>query len=84
LTRTQHILLYIALFVSLALAGALLFLFHGNPAQQLLVVVGVSLFYLVWGVVHHVLEDEFDFEVLLDYLLIAALVVVVYLLAVRY
>ena len=84
MTKIQHALLYVALFVGLALAGVLLFLFHGDPARQLLVVVGVSLFYLVWGIAHHVLQDEFDFEVLLDYLLIAALVVVVYLLAVRY
>ena len=84
MSKLQHALLYIALLVGLILAGVFFFLSHGNPAQQLLVVVGVSSFYLVWGVAHHVLEDEFDFEVLLDYLLIAALVVVVYLLAVRY
>ena len=49
-----------------------------------MVVSGMAVFYTIWGITHHVLEDEFDFEVLLDYLLIAGLVVVIFLLALKY
>jgi len=84
MTKLLHFLLYIALFAALACAGMLYFTFIGRPGSQLLVVVGVSFFYIVWGAVHHILEGEFDFEVLLDYLLIAGLVIVIFLLATKY
>ena len=84
MSRLIHTLFYIALATSLALAGWLFFAFQGQKGYQLFVVVGMSVFYMVWGVVHHILEDEFDFEVLLDYLLIAGLVIVISLLALKY
>jgi len=84
MTKLQHILLYSALLAALVCAGILVFAFRGQAQSQLLVVIGASLFYIAWGVTHHYLEGEFDFEVLLDYLLIAGLVIVVFLLATRY
>ncbi|MEA2020594.1 MAG: hypothetical protein U9M98_02640 [Patescibacteria group bacterium] len=82
--KTLYALFYIALFVVLLLGGFLLYFFRGQPALQLWVVIGAAIFYIVWGAAHHILEDEFDWEVLLDYLLIAGLVIVIFLLAVRY
>lgn len=84
MSKLLHILLYIALIATLICAGVLFFTSRAHPANQLLVVIGISLFYIIWGAVHHILEGEFDFEVLLDYLLIAGLVVVIFLLAVKY
>ena len=84
MSKLLHILFYIALAVVLLLAGVLMFVFQGEKAAQLWVVVGTAVFYIVWGAVHHILEDEFDWEVLLDYLLIAGLVVVIFVLAVKY
>lgn len=84
MTKFQHILLYIALLAALACAGFLFFAFGASPQNQLLVVIGISVFYVIWGAVHHLLEDEFDFEVLLDYLLISALVIVIFFLALKY
>lgn len=84
MSKLLHTLFYIALFAVLALAGWFFFVFQGRQGCQLMAVVGMAVFYIVWGIVHHILEDEFDFEVLLDYLLIAGLVVIVFLLAIKY
>lgn len=84
MSKLLHTLFYIALFAALASAGWLFFAFQGQRSYQLFVVTGMAVFYMVWGILHHILEDEFDFEVLLDYLLIAGLVVVLFLLAVKY
>jgi len=84
MSKYLHILFYIALAVVMLLAGVLMFVFQGGKEAQIWVVVGTAIFYIVWGAVHHILEDEFDWEVLLDYLLIAGLVVVIFVLAVKY
>ena len=84
MNKLLHTLFYIALFAVLAGAGWLFFTFQGQKSYQLFVVVGTSVFYMVWGILHHILEDEFDFEVLLDYLLMAGLVIVISLLALKY
>ena len=84
MSRFLHILFYISLSAALALAGWLFFAFQGQRGYQLFVVIGIAVFYMIWGILHHILEDEFDFEVFLDYLLIAGLVIVIFLLAVKY
>ncbi len=83
MNKVTHVLFYIALFVVLLLGGFLLYFFQGQPGVQLWVVVGSAIFYIVWGATHHILEDEFDWEVLLDYLLIAGLVLVIFLVSSR-
>ncbi|MFW6110399.1 MAG: hypothetical protein ACOC6Q_03190 [Patescibacteria group bacterium] len=81
MSTLAHIIFYIVLVVALGCAGVLLYTYRGLPGKQLPVVIGISIFYTVWGAVHHILEDEFDFEVLLDYLLISGLVIVLFLLS---
>lgn len=84
MSKFLHILLYILLVVGLISAAVIFAGLRGQRGNQMLVVVGAAIFYLVWGAVHHILEDEFDFEVFLDYLLMAGLVVVVFFLALRF
>lgn len=66
----------LAMIVSL---GLLLFILTGSSAiLQMLVVVLVSSTYVIWGVVHHHLLQDLTAEIVLEYLIIAVLVVAVF------
>lgn len=50
--------------------------FNHQPTWQLLVISLTAGGYVIWGVWHHVRQGSFYWQVLLEYLLIAALVIV--------
>lgn len=70
----EHLLHYLILFfiLTLGLVGFVVFQFH--PQVQLLVVGLTVGGYIVWGLIHHYIEDRLRWEVAGEYFLIGALV----------
>lgn len=70
----EHLLHYLILFfiLTLGLVGFVVFQFH--PQVQLLVVGLTVGGYIVWGLIHHYIEDRLRWEVVGEYFLIGALV----------
>lgn len=68
-------------FLSLGLGfagGAYLILAH-QQSLQVGIVILTGIFYILWGAIHHAREDEWHLKVLLEYILIAALAVTLWL-----
>lgn len=70
---------YFFLAIGLGLAGAAYLLLAHQPSLQIGVVILTGIFYILWGAIHHAREDEWHLRVLLEYVLIAALAVSLWL-----
>lgn len=73
-TKTlKHISHYLILLIFM-LVGILLFSVSGHtPLIQILIVVTLSIIYLLWGIIHHLIEKNLYLEVFLEYLLFSIL-----------
>ena len=70
----EHLLHYLILFLVLTLGLVGFVVFRFQPSSQLLIV-GLTIGgYVLWGVVHHYIEDRLRWEVVGEYFLIGALV----------
>jgi len=72
----EHVIHYLILVLILAAALALFFIFRFHPVHQFIIVAGASLSYMVWGIMHHALEDRVTVEVMAEYFLIGGVVIV--------
>jgi len=70
---------YLALFSILALAVFFFIYFSYNRQAQAGIVLATAAAYVIWGVVHHWLKKDFHLRVLVEYLVVAALAVVLLL-----
>ena len=70
---TNHLPHYLTLMGILFAGFAGLTLFSYDKDFQLAIAVASSAAYVAWGVVHHVLHKDFQFEILLEYLAVAIL-----------
>ena len=71
--KTIHfsiLLLFLAFFIWL------FYLFSGQPGRQFTIVFLASCFYYIWGIAYHVLEGDFHFKIVVEYLLIALLALI--------
>ena len=67
------------LVLALGLSGGLaVFVFAGQNQQRSLIVFFITAFYFLWGIIHHTLERDLHFRVVLEYLLISLLGLVVF------
>lgn len=69
----EDIVHYLVLLVILDLAVAAFFLFSFNRTYQAAVVVSMGILYIVWGIAHHFLSEDFHLRAILEYILIALL-----------
>lgn len=70
---------YFILALGLAFSGSLyLFLAH-QPSLQVGIVLLTGIFYIIWGAIHHAREKEWHLRVILEYVLVAALAVSLWL-----
>lgn len=70
---------YFILALGLSLGGAAyLFLSH-QPTLQVGVVMVTGIFYITWGAIHHAREKDWHLRVILEYVLITALAVSLWL-----
>ncbi len=48
-----------------------LFFYVGNDKQLRIIITALAaVFYVLWGIIHHILEGRFDFQIALEYILI--------------
>ena len=64
---------YLVLFVGLFLGLIFFFGLFGLPIMQIEMVVGLCLFYFVWGIIHHWLNKDLHIKIVLEYFLVAAI-----------
>jgi len=76
----EHLLHYLILFLILNLGLVGFVVFRFQPVAQLLVVGLTVAGYIVWGLVHHYIEDRLRWEVVGEYFLVGALVLVMFVL----
>jgi len=57
--------------------AALSFIFRQNSNFQLIIILGALLFYIVFSLIHHYLDKTLTLETIIEYILIAALVVII-------
>jgi hypothetical protein len=69
----KHLAYYISMVVTLVLGLVLIFLTRPNIPLQGLVILGTVLFYILWGILHHLLNHELSLRIVIEYLLIGAL-----------
>jgi len=73
MSEDKHLLHYIFLFVGLLVFVALFILFrYHKPTQLFIGCIGV-IFYVMWGILHHAVEDRLTRFVILEYLLFGGL-----------
>jgi len=69
---------YLVLILGL-LGGLVAFiLFSGQAQKRNLAVLFLTVFYFLWGIIHHTLKKDLHFKVILEYLLISLLGLVVF------
>lgn len=74
--RFLKLMHYLTLFFIVFLGICLFYFFIGFPNKQFLIVIAAASAYFLWGMVHHLLEDDFHPKIVVEYLLIAILAVV--------
>jgi len=70
---------YLFLALGLGIAGGAYLLLAHQPSLQVGIILLTGIFYILWGAIHHAREDEWHLKVLLEYVLIAALAVSLWL-----
>jgi hypothetical protein len=65
---------YLILLVILNIGALMFYLLRFDPLYQMWVMVLTSFAYILWGLIHHFLEEDLHLKVILEYILIAMLV----------
>lgn len=78
----NHITHYLVLFVGLFFFVSLFILFRHNSVLQMVMGISGSLFYMLWGVIHHALEGRLTKPVIAEYILFGLLVIILLLTAI--
>jgi hypothetical protein len=70
----KHLLHYLTLFVGLVLFVILFIWFKYNFTAQLIVAASGSIYYVLWGIIHHAIENRLTRAVALEYILLGTFV----------
>jgi len=68
-----HLPHFLVLLTVLLVGASLIVLFNSNRYLQQLSVIGLSLAYFIWGIIHHWKSKDHHWYVILEYFLVAAL-----------
>lgn len=69
-----HIVEYLILFSGLLLCFVFFILFRFNTTVQIIISFVGSVFYVLWGIIHHAIEERLSKFVVLEYALIGLFV----------
>lgn len=70
----DHMLEYTLLLVSAGLYLTFLAIFKAQPTKQFIVTALFILYYIGWGIIHHVRDQSLHLKVVLEYIAIGAIV----------
>lgn len=79
----KHISYYLSLLAILLLGFLFIVLTANIPQMQTIAILMTTFFYVVWGIIHHVIHHDTTVKVVIEYVLIGALGIVLTLLMVR-
>lgn len=77
--EARHLKHYLALFSLLSFAVFLYFYFSYNRAAQEGVIIATTAAYVIWGIIHHLLEKDFHWRIVLEYIVVASLAAILLL-----
>ncbi len=82
---SEHGLYYFSLIVILTLAFFLAYSNSYDRSFQIGVVIATTFFYVLWGIMHHLLNHDLHMKIVIEYILIGAfgLTVIFFLLSVN-
>ncbi|KKT98728.1 MAG: hypothetical protein UW99_C0020G0006 [Candidatus Collierbacteria bacterium GW2011_GWC2_45_15] len=69
----RSLLDYLLLTILVSVAIILTLYFNGNKLFQQVVVIGLSILYIVWGILHHLKEKTLRAQIVLEYVLFGLL-----------
>lgn len=69
----RNLLDYLLLTALVSIAIILTLYFNGNKLFQQVVVIGLSILYIVWGILHHLKEKTLQTQIILEYVLFGLL-----------
>jgi len=64
---------YLLLTILVSVAIILTLYFNGNKLFQQVIVIGLSILYIVWGILHHLKEKTLQAQIILEYVLFGLL-----------
>ncbi|MBI3576766.1 hypothetical protein HY086_01870 [Candidatus Gottesmanbacteria bacterium] len=70
-----HIIHFIFLLAILAVGIAAFFAAQGNSSLQFIIGLVTAVSYVVWGMIHHAMEGDLHKKIVIEYVLIAAIAV---------
>jgi hypothetical protein len=79
----KHVGYYVSLGAILLLGFTLIVVTRNIPDIQMMVILMTTFFYVLWGIVHHVMHHDITPKIVIEYVLIGVLGVVLGLLLVR-
>ena len=81
----KHSGYYLSLIAILTLGFLLAYTNHSNRSFQIGVVIATTFFYVLWGIIHHLLNHDLNAKIVIEYILIGAfgLTVIFFLLSVN-
>jgi lipopolysaccharide export LptBFGC system permease protein LptF len=69
----EHVLYYISLVIIFALGSLLISSVAPNKLLQLLIFILIAVFYVIWGILHHLINHEITSKIVVEYILIGVL-----------
>ena len=69
----RSIIDYLLLTILISVAIVLTLYFNGSKNLQQLIIIGLSILYIVWGIIHHLKENTLQARIVLEYVLFALL-----------
>lgn len=77
MTDRKHIFPYLILVLILSFGFGSLMIFSGNKFLQFKIGVVTAFLYVVWGVVHHLLEGSLYLKIVVEYIFVALLAIAI-------
>lgn len=79
----KHTGYYLSLIIILALGIFLSLQTSGDRQLQMLIMVMTVFFYVLWGILHHLLEHDLSIKIMIEYVLMGSLAMSIILFLVR-
>ena len=72
-SKEKHIQYHVSLAIILILGLVMMYVSRGDHQLRMIAILMTSFFYVVWGVVHHILHHDTSVRIVVEYVLIAVL-----------
>ncbi len=74
-----HIIHFLVLLAILAIGTFMFFYENGNHPFQLAVAVMTTIAYVIWGMIHHAIQQDLHRKVVVEYVLIGMIAIMLFL-----